>query len=89
MARTQAVIERRIAELRTLKSVGFPIEFVNRWHVEVGPLHIWIASGRWQNAETRERGRICKRTMRDLVAPIFEWVITRGRHHQGNTQWAN
>jgi hypothetical protein len=75
---TQAVVERRIAELRTLKSEGFPIQFVSRWHARVGWLHIWIAAGRWHNIATGERGRINKRMMRELIAPIFEPMIERG-----------
>jgi hypothetical protein len=67
---TQTVVERRIAELRTLKSEGFPIRFVSRWHVEFGPLSIWIAAGRWHNTATGERGRINKRMMRELIAHL-------------------
>ena len=67
-----------MAELRTLKSEGFPIRFVSRWHVEVGPLRIWIAAGRWYNTATGERGRINKRMMRELIAPIFKPMIERG-----------
>jgi hypothetical protein len=71
------VVERRIAELHTLKSEGFPIRFVSRWHVEVGPLVIWIAAGRYYNSATRNRGRINRQTMRELIAPIFESMTER------------
>jgi hypothetical protein len=80
MARTQTVIERRSAELRTLKSEGFPIRFVSRWHIEIGPLSVWIAAGRWHNTVTDERGRIKRRMLRELVTPILEPLIARGRH---------
>jgi hypothetical protein len=80
LARTQTVVERRIAELRTLKSEGFPIQFISKWHAQVGWLHIWIAAGRWHNIATGKRGRINKRMMRELIAPIFEQLIERGCH---------
>jgi hypothetical protein len=78
LARTQTVVERRIAELRTLKSEGFPIQFISKWHAQVGWLHIWIAAGRWHNIATGKRGRINKRMMRELIAPIFKPMIERG-----------
>jgi hypothetical protein len=78
LRQTQTVLERRIAELHTLKSEGFPIRFVSRWHVEVGPLDIWIAAGRWHNTATRKRGRINKRTIRELIARVFAPMIERG-----------
>jgi hypothetical protein len=77
---TQKAVERRMAELHTLTSEGFPIRFVSRWQVEVGPLRIWIAAGRWHDNATGERGRIRKRTMLDLISPNFRPMIERGRH---------
>jgi hypothetical protein len=38
-----------------------------------------LERGRWHNSATRERDRICKRTMRELVVTIIEPGIAQGR----------
>jgi hypothetical protein len=50
--------ERREAELEKLAAQGIRVTRLSRWHYQVGPIHFWVATGRWTNEATNERGRI-------------------------------
>ena len=60
--------ERRHVELRELAREGFQVVFQSKWHVVVGPLHIWTYSGRWMNELTNACGKINSLSMRELVS---------------------
>ena len=62
------VESRRIAELRQLADEGVEVIEISRWHYRVaGCLHIWPAAGRWLQDQTKARGKLRGRTMRDLL----------------------
>ena len=45
--------QRREAELHELIAAGgIKAIHASRWHCQIGPMHLWLASGRWLNAET-------------------------------------
>ena len=48
-------------------SEGLYVEYVNRWQVRIGSLHIWIAAGRWMNEATGVRGKLNSTSIRELI----------------------
>jgi hypothetical protein len=60
--------KRRLRELCELMSEGIYVAYINPWQVQIGPLHIWIAAGRWMNDATGVRGKLNSTSIRKLVA---------------------
>jgi hypothetical protein len=67
--------KRRLRELRELMSEGIYVAYINRWHVQIGPLHIWIAAGRWMNDATGVRGKLNCTSIRKLITVEAPEVI--------------
>jgi len=64
--------QRREAELKELiAELGVKVIRLNRWHYQIGPLHLWLAVGRWLNEETGWRGKINRMSLRDLLATCW------------------
>ena len=59
--------KRRLRELSDLMSEGIYVAYINRWQVQIGPLHIWIAAGRWMNDATGVRGKLNSTSIRELI----------------------
>lgn len=59
--------QRREAELHELIAAGgIKAIHASRWHCQIGPMHLWLASGRWLNAETGQHGKINRMSLREL-----------------------
>jgi hypothetical protein len=69
--RPESVTNRRDRELRVLLKEGIPVRFESRWKATVGPLHIWLRSGRWHNDKSGQSGRINSLSMRQLLT---QWM---------------
>jgi len=59
--------DRRNRDLHQLAGQGCPVVFVTRWRARIGPLSIWLYSGRWWNEATGRRGRINSLSMQELI----------------------
>jgi hypothetical protein len=43
------------------------VKHLSRWHYQAGPIHFWIATGRWMNEATNKRSRINGIPLRRLI----------------------
>ena len=62
-----SAVQRREAELKGLESEGIGVVHLSRWHCHIGSIHLWLATGRWMNETTGERGRINRTPLRQLI----------------------
>lgn len=60
--------ERRKREIEQLMREGLPLHCVDLHRCRIGPLTIFLASGRWINEATGARGRLNRMPMRELVS---------------------
>lgn len=72
MAVHNAARERREKELADLAAEGVTVIRVNPWHFRVGSLHVWIASGRWLDEDTGNRGRLYGVSIRAVLAQYLK-----------------
>lgn len=63
--------DRRERELRALAREGMPVIFESKWKSSIGPLTIWLHSGRWSNRKTGRSGKINSLSMRVLIKQVL------------------
>jgi hypothetical protein len=60
--------QRREAELKKLvETSGVQVIHLSRWHYRIGPVHLWLAVGRWLNEDTGWRGKINRMSLSELL----------------------
>jgi hypothetical protein len=72
----ETATKRRLREVCELISEGVHVEYVNNWQVRIGPLHIWVASGRWMNTGTGVRGKLKSTSIRKLITFEVPGVVS-------------
>ena len=56
------------AELKKLvETGGVQVIHLSRWHYRIGPVHLWLAVGRWLNEDTGWRGKINRMSLSELL----------------------
>lgn len=68
--------QRREAELKKLvETSGVEVIHLSRWHYCIGPLHLWLAVGRWQNEETGGHGKFNRMSLSQLLRQQFPAIL--------------
>ena len=61
-------LQRRKVELDTLEHQGVEVERLSRWHCRVGPIHLYLSTGRWMNERSNAHGKINHIPLRELIS---------------------
>jgi 16S rRNA U516 pseudouridylate synthase RsuA-like enzyme len=60
--------QRRETELKKLvETSGVEVIHLSRWHYRIGPIHLWLTVGRWQNEETGWHGKFNRMSLSQLL----------------------
>jgi hypothetical protein len=73
------VAQKRELELKRLvETRGIEIIRLSRWHYRIGPIHLWLAVGRWANEETGWHGKINRMSLGELLDRYSARVANSG-----------